>query len=56
MKKYIVNVHYGMIQQMEVYAESEDEAIEMAEREFPNEDCSEDDFDSIIDSCVFDEM
>lgn len=51
-KTYTIHVHYSMIHEMEVEAENEEEAIEIAEENFGDEDCSSDSFDDIIDSCV----
>ena len=52
MKRYTINVHYTMIHTTEVEAESEEEAIRLAEEQYADEDGSCDDFDGISDSCV----
>lgn len=54
MKRYTINVHYTMTHTTEVEAESEEEAIRLAEEQYANEDCSCDDFDGISGSCVTD--
>lgn len=51
-KRYTINVHYTMTHTTEVEAESEEEAIRLAEEKLADEDCSSDDFDGISDSCV----
>lgn len=53
MKRYTINVHYTMIHTTEVEAESEGEAIRLAEEAgIPNEDGSCDFFDGISGSYV----
>ena len=56
--KYIVNVHYTMIHQMEVEADSPEQAEELAAEKFSEEsqDWSRDDFDSVTDTCVVDTL
>lgn len=51
-KRYTINVHYTMIHTTEVEAESEEEAIRLAEAKLADEDCSSDDFDDFCGSCV----
>ena len=53
LKIYTVNVHYTMIHQMEVMANSEEEATKLACENFCEEsDFCDDELDDIVDACV----